>query len=101
MNELDTPQTRMLVAEIVGFMNQEARYKVAKDSLISQLKEYFRKNPGLEQIVLSSDQGDLKFTYVAPTTRKVVDTNALKEQGLYDEFTKDTRVSDSVRITWN
>ena len=101
MNELDTPQTRMLVAEIIGFMEGEARYKVAKDSIISQVKEYFRKHPGLEQIVLSSDQGDLRFTYIAPTVRKVVDTQALKEQGLYDEFTKDTNVSDSVRISWN
>lgn len=42
---------------------------------------------------------DFKFTYVAPTTRKSIDSAALKKDGLYEKYTKETQVAASVRIT--
>ena len=42
----------------------------------------------------------IKITYKAPTTRKIVDTEALKEQGLYDAFMKESPVKASVVMTW-
>lgn len=46
------------------------------------------------------DNDILSVTYVAPTTREKVDTQALKDQGLYDAFTTETKVSASVRISY-
>ena len=42
---------------------------------------------------------DYKFTYIAASTRKSVDTSALKKAGLYDQYVKETQVAASVRIT--
>lgn len=43
---------------------------------------------------------DAVFTYVAPTSRKTVDTKALKDQGLYDLFVKETPVKASLRVKY-
>lgn len=42
---------------------------------------------------------DLRFVYSKPTTRKSVDTLALKKAGLYEQYVKETPVAASVRIT--
>lgn len=42
----------------------------------------------------------VKITYKAPSTRKTVDTNALKEQGLYEMFVKESPVKSSVVMAW-
>lgn len=47
---------------------------------------------------LELDSEVMKIKYVAPFTRKSVDTEKLKEHGLYDEYSKETAVSPSVRI---
>lgn len=53
-----------------------------------------------ENNIKSYESPNVKITYKAPTTRKSVDTAALKEQGLYDAFVKETQVKSSVVITW-
>lgn len=54
----------------------------------------------MEENNISSYENDfLKVTYIAPTTRVVVDTQSLKDCGLYEQFTKSTDVASSVRIT--
>lgn len=40
------------------------------------------------------------LTYIAPTKRKTVDTKKLKDQGLYDMFTKETNVKASVKMAF-
>ena len=42
----------------------------------------------------------VKITYIAPTTKIVVDTKALKEEGLFELYSKESKVKSSVRITW-
>ena len=46
------------------------------------------------------ENDDVEITYVAATTKKGVDTKALKEQGIYDLFVKETPVKASVRVTY-
>lgn len=65
----------------------------------AEIKEALLK--AMEENGVKSFENDIvKFTYIAPTTRKTVDTNALKEQGLYDSFTKETPVKSTVKITY-
>ncbi|WP_407453513.1 hypothetical protein [Methanobrevibacter sp.] len=55
----------------------------------------------MEENGIKSFENDfVKITYKAPTTRKSIDSNALKEQGLYDAFVKETPVKSSVVLTW-
>lgn len=42
---------------------------------------------------------DYRFTYSKPSVRKSVDTTALKKDGLYEKYTKETAVAGSVKIT--
>ena len=61
---------------------------------------YYNVND-MEQNGIKSFENDfLKITYVAPTTRKTIDSNALKEQGLYEMFLKDSPVKSSVKVSF-
>lgn len=42
---------------------------------------------------------DYRFTYSKPSVRKSVDTAALKKDGLYEKYTKESAVAGSVKIT--
>ena len=42
----------------------------------------------------------MKITYKAPSTRKTVDTARLKEEGLYDFYTKESPVKSSLVVTF-
>jgi hypothetical protein len=44
---------------------------------------------------------DVTISYVAGTTRKTVDTARLKEDGLYDQYTKETTSGPSVRFKFS
>ncbi len=50
--------------------------------------------------IKSFENDFLKVTYKAPSTRKTVDTKALKDEGLYDLYTKESPVKSSVVLTW-
>lgn len=55
----------------------------------------------MEKNGIKSFENDfVKITYKAPTTRKTVDTNELKAQGLYEMFTKESPVKSSVMLSW-
>ena len=57
--------------------------------------------PNLNPASAKSFENDfLKITYKAPTTRKSVDTKALKDEGLYDLYLKETPVKSSVTVTF-
>ena len=46
------------------------------------------------------ENDDVEITYIDATTRNTVDTKALKEQGLYESFLKQTPVKASVRVAY-
>ena len=90
----------MAIAEEVE--NKLRAFQVEKarmDMLEKQLKEALLK--AMEANGVKSYESDnVRITYKAPTTRSTVDTQALKEQGLYDSFVKVSPVKSSVVITW-
>lgn len=50
--------------------------------------------------IKSFENDDIRITYVAATTRNTVDSAALKEQGLYEQFLKTSNVKASVRMEY-
>lgn len=69
----------------------EMEEKKVKEALLQAMEEHGIK---------SFENDFVKITYKAPTTRKSIDSNALKEQGLYDAFLKESPVKSSVVMTW-
>ena len=78
---------------LVMFDEYEKRAKVIKDTIKSKAQEYF-ESTGQDEIF----QGPVHIYKTEPYTKMVVDTQALKDQGLYDSFLKESKVKGSVRI---
>ena len=53
---------------------------------------------GTKKWDIDTDTLSVVVNYIGPQVRKTVDTAALKEQGLYEAFTKETTVAPTVRI---
>ena len=53
-----------------------------------------------EHGIKSFENEDVKISYVAPTQRVSVDTAKMKEEGIYDLYTKTSEVKASVRFTF-
>lgn len=90
MNEIltaDDLQTFALLKEY------ETKWSVIKSAKEQMLKNYMKAN-GIKQF----DSDVVRITYIEPSVRKTVDTKKLKEEGLYDFYTKESPVKDSVRI---
>lgn len=67
----------------------EIKEKELKKALLSAMEEHNIKR---------FENDDIRITYVAETIRKSVDSDKLKEQGLYDSFVKESKVKASVRL---
>ncbi len=72
----------------------EVMTKERNKALLPIMEQYY-KDTGNNTF----DTGRLKFTYKKAFTRRSVDTKALKEQGLYEQFTKESEVSPSVSVS--
>ena len=75
----------------VAKAKMELEEKKVKEALLNAMEENGIK---------SFENDFVKITYKAPTTRKSIDSNALKEQGLYESFVKETPVKSSVVLAW-
>lgn len=85
--------------EVLNHMQQLHETKVALEIEEGRLKQELleaMKNNNIKSI----DNDVFKAVYKEPSIRKSVDTNALKEQGLYDSFLKETSVKESVMLTY-
>ena len=88
------------VAEEVLKQLHEFQVKLAEMQLLEkQIKEDLL-NAMESNGIKSWDNDYFKVTYKAPSTRKAIDSNKLKEQGLYDMFVKESPVKSSVVMTW-
>lgn len=81
---------------LIKFEEIEAKAKVLKETKTKALLEIMKKYN-----IKSFKNDDLSITYVEPSVRKVVDTQRLKEEGLYEIYSKETPVKESVRISIN
>lgn len=84
-----------VMKKLQAFQIEKARMdleeKKIKEAILNAMEEHGIK---------SFENDFMKVTYVAPTTRKSVDTNALKEEGLYDLYVKESPVKASVKLAW-
>lgn len=87
-----TPEETAKLRRFYALKNEiESIEKEAKKRAIS-----FMEEKGIK----SFDNEDFKITYIPETTKKVVDTDRMKLDGIYDDYTKETKVKATVRITW-
>lgn len=90
----------LLPTEQISFLKKfdemEKRAKVIRKSLTESGKEFLIRNNLTEE---GYSQDGISINYKKAYTKKVVDTDAMKEQGIYDDFLKEAEVSDSVSIT--
>lgn len=73
--------------EQIGIWKQEH-----KEAIMEVFKKYNIKTYKNEYMTIS---------YIPATTRKSVDTQKLKDAGLYEEFCKESEVKESIRVGLN
>lgn len=75
-------------------------YKEQVESFESEIKDKFKEMVESGDIPVNSiDLGDMMLSYKKSYTRKSVDADKLKEDGLYDKYLKETEVNSSVSMT--
>lgn len=84
-----------VMQQLHDFQVQKAQMDLQEKAIKEALLKAMEENG-----VKSFENDFVKVMYKAPTTRKTVDTNALKEQNLYDLFVKESPVKSSVTLTW-
>ena len=81
-------------------INKFIYYKKQVESFESEIKDKFKDMVESGDIPVNSiDLGDMILSYKKPYTRKSVDTDKLKDDGLYDNYLKETEVTSSVSMT--
>ncbi len=84
-----------VILELNEFQKQKEVMELKEKKIKQAILDAMEKNE------IKSFENDLvKITYIEPTTRKTVDSKALKEQGLYDMFLKESKVKASVKMSW-
>lgn len=85
--------------EVLAKLKSFQDYKKEIDKLEKDLKSGILD--AMESNGIKSFENDVvKITYCEPTTRTSIDTNLLKEMGVYNTFCKESQVKASVRMTW-
>lgn len=96
-NELVAKQNEMIAKllndEVYAIYEQFERFKSEKERFETKLKKVFEDN-GIKKF----ENDYFSITYIPAHTSKRVDTELLKKSGLYDEFTKDSDVKESLRV---
>jgi len=87
-----------IVNQIIQFEEEKTRIKLFEDDLRKALLKAMEDN-GIKSY--TSPNNELTITYKDGYVSKRVDTDALKEQGLYDSFLKESKVKPSVVIKVN
>ena len=84
-----------IIAEMKRLNDIKVQADILNEKVREALTEAMREN-GVKTI----ENDVFKATYKAPSTRKVVDTALLKEEGLYEAFLKELQVKESVVLTY-
>ena len=78
------------------FDELEKRVKAKKSEMREGVLNFLKENNLLSD---GYEQDGIRFTYVKPSVKKIVDTQLLKDEGLYEHFLKESKVDESVRIS--
>ena len=76
------------------FDELEKRVKAKKSEMREGVLNFLKENNLLSD---GYEQDGIRFTYVKPSVKKIVDTQLLKDEGLYEHFLKESKVEESVR----
>lgn len=73
--------------------NAEERSKKLKEVILKEMED---------RNLQSIEKDGIKITYVSPTTRKTIDSTALKKDypEIAEKYTKETTIKATLRITW-
>jgi hypothetical protein len=81
-------------------INKFCYYKKAVEEFESEIKDKFKELVESGEIPVSSiDIGNVILSYRKAYTKKSVDTTKLKDDGIYDDYIKETEVKSSVSMT--
>lgn len=100
MNEIIAKSGRLEVSQAVRDVLEERR---VMEQRIKVLDEQIRQAmlAAMEDNGIKSFENDqVKITYVAPTVRESVDTQKLKDDGMYEFYKKTSEVKASLRWKW-
>lgn len=95
----------------------EAEVQIYSANEIAQIRQFYSLKKEVERIEaegreralrimkergIKAVSGDgFRMTYVEPSVRMVADVSKMKADGIFEEYSKETKVKESVRITWN
>ncbi len=102
MTEIVKKEEYGLVSEddmdfLIKFDEYKKRAKVIEDSIKAKANDFLEANE-VESYTQSKDGITLRIYKTKPYRKKQIDTKALKDQGLYEEFAKDVWVKGATRI---
>ena len=104
MTELEVREKQELITDedfdfLVWFDEQKKRYDVIVDKVKQQGHIFLEKNNLLEDgFKMTKDGVTVRVYETRPYIKKQIDTQALKDEGLYEMYTKDVEVKGSLRI---
>lgn len=99
-NDLIPYEQLGLTQDKLDIINKFCYYKKAVKDFESELKDKFKELVESGEIPVSSiDIGNVILSYRKAYTKKSVDTNKLKEEGIYDDYVKETEVKSSVSMS--
>ena len=99
-NDLIPYEQLGLTQDKLDIINKFCYYKKAIEDFESELKDKFKELVESGEIPVSSiDIGNVILSYRKAYTKKSVDTNKLKEEGIYDDYVKETEVKSSVSMS--
>lgn len=91
MNEIITDD---FIDKLVQFEYLEQQIEMFKTEHREQIKEIFKKYG-----IKSFKNDYITITYVPESKKKIIDTNRLKNDGLYDFYSKESDVKESIRVS--
>ena len=88
-----------LTAQRIEIIDNFIHYKKQVEEFESELKDKFKEMVESGEIPVNSiDLGDMILSYKKSYTRKSVDTDKLKADGIYEDYLKETNVDSSVSM---
>ena len=81
--------------ELKRLYEYKAKFDVQMDKVKKALLEAMESN-----FIKSYEDDFLKITYILPSIRKTVDTSKLKEDGLYEKYTKESETKASIKVAF-
>ena len=94
----------------------ETEIEIYTPSEIAQIRQFYDLKKHVEEmeekgrqkaLTIMKERGiksvsgeGFRFTYIEPSVRMVADTSKMKKDGIFEQYSKQQNVKESVRITW-